>query len=1352
MSVKFDHLKIPLVDIKKATNDFAEENLIGKGGFRNIYKGQLLTSDTSIDIVARRLDPQKGQGSKEFRTEIMMLCSLKHQNLVSIVGFCDENDEKIIINKFEAKGSLDQYLSDSTQLTWTRRLRICLAIARTLGYIHYDERRNFSVIHRNIKSSKILLDDKWKAKLSGFGLSTTQPTARRNGIVLDYPCGKMEYMDPAYLKFGVVSHKSDVYSFGVVLFEVLSGRKAFVPDKQLLDKLTKSHYEIETLDDIILPGLQKQMDSQSSKKILEAASCCLKEQRSHRPNVDQVTFALEKALELQLAYENLEHSSEGTSTNHLEGKDLDHLKIGYDVINSATDGFAEKYFIGEGAYGRVYKAKLEHFDSSMMKDNEGLKLPKRQSTVAIKYITSREDTHGQQGFITEIETLASCKHRNIVQLLGFCHEHPHMILVYEFVSNGSLDNYLGNKGKMTNLTWLQRIKICIDIAHGLEYIHTTVDNKQKIIHRDIKSANILLSENWEAKIADFGLSKFHPRDNTKSIINTNNIAGTNLYLDPEYERTGNLKKESDVYSFGVVLFEIFSGRLAHDWPVDKNKSENGFRPIVKEHFEKKTIKEMIDPYLKEESDVNTFTLSKGPSQDSLDTFLNIGYQCLAEKQTQRPTMNVIINELKKALNFQETHKDSLRLSFEDIRLGTQNFKTIIGQGGFGKVYKGEILRASGPTPVAVKRHDERYGQGEKEFLTEVEILFEYKHENIIGLVGYCNENDEKILVYEYASNGSLDRHLKDDSLTWAERLKISIDVANGLDFLHGGDSPVIHRDIKAGNILLNGAWKTKIADFGLSMITSVNNEFDFVVDDACGTPGYVDPHFLNQGVLTRESDIYSLGVFLLEMMCGRTQNIAKNLLDFVRCHCEEEKVDQLVFEGVEDKIVFEGIKDKIMPKSLIAFLKIVYECLRDEREKRPTASKVVLHLKEALDFQVKDLSDMFTKGILLRKGKVCLLSSDGDRNETVSARMFSYGNNKLHKWKSMQKSRFQKVVKMMDISNLRIQIKIKTQFLSPNVIYGAHLVFKFCDPRLISNELMYVNLKYQMGSKILHAYFATRGDEEWMMIELCRFIPHKKDVDFEVLLESLSRYYCGSGAIYVEGIQFRVIDDATFKVKQPEVYEKQKEVQRDLKSSSDSEQQVGDDYHEITQLHEGEKVFYNKKFLLLSSYLGDMRHMLPAKKVLYESSDVKCFNWKSLAEPESRFVEVAELLSQHLFQIKCKIETQKLLWNTNYACHLLFKLSQNCHGLQCPVKVRDVLLRKKKDFKVLYFRSPRLVNFHGIERVPKLRDDGLMEVIVWEFNSGNKLSDDHLPMYLKLICYEGTMSGLIVYGIEFRPI
>lgn len=205
--------------------------------------------------------------------------------------------------------------------------------------------------------------------------------------------------------------------------------------------------------------------------------------------------------------------------------------------------------------------------------------------------------------------------------------------------------------------------------------------------------------------------------------------------------------------------------------------------------------------------------------------------------------------------------------------------------------------------------------------------------------------------------GSLDRHLKDSSLTWTKRLKIGIDVAMGLKFLHGGGSTqaaVIHRDIKSSNILLTGDWKAKISDFGLSIITAIDDEMDFEFDEACGTEGYIDPLYRKQGFLTRESDIYSLGVVLFEIMCGRfamfydyhkNEHMSEHrvLVDLVKCHYEEEKLDELVFKD---------IKHMIVPESLAAYQCIAYECLHDEREKRPTASKVVAKLKEALNFQV----------------------------------------------------------------------------------------------------------------------------------------------------------------------------------------------------------------------------------------------------------------------------------------------------------------------------------------------------------------------------------------------------------------
>ncbi|GKC59929.1 serine/threonine-protein kinase, active site protein [Tanacetum coccineum] len=285
-----------------------------------------------------------------------------------------------------------------------------------------------------------------------------------------------------------------------------------------------------------------------------------------------------------------------------------------------------------------------------------------------------------------------------------------------------------------------------------------------------------------------------------------------------------------------------------------------------------------------------------------------------------------------------------------------------------------------------------------------------------------------------------------------------------------------------------------------------------------------------------------------------------------------------------------------------------------------------------------------------------------------------------------------------------------------------------------------------MGNETYHTYFARRRDEDWEMIELYRFLNHKKDTKFKVLLLSFLQDYWQIDGIYVEGIEFRPIhgvnSEESVKI----------EVQPILESNTDMNQvqQLATDSSEISKRSanndEGEKA-------LSLNEVNEKKHlMLSAKEVLYDSSKVKCvklFHLKPSEEP--RFQEVIELLPQQVFSIKCKIQSQVLLPDTDYKCYLVFKLSEKCHGLHCPVKVKDVLHWKNKEIGILYFRTPSPWNIHNNSRVPQKREDGWMEVNVWKFNSTSELRNDYIPMHLKLIAYEGTMSGLIVGGLEIRP-
>ncbi|XP_023765597.1 calcium/calmodulin-regulated receptor-like kinase 1 [Lactuca sativa] len=209
--------------------------------------------------------------------------------------------------------------------------------------------------------------------------------------------------------------------------------------------------------------------------------------------------------------------------------------------------------------------------------------------------------------------------------------------------------------------------------------------------------------------------------------------------------------------------------------------------------------------------------------------------------------------------------DRLRvIPFREIKLATKNFTTIIGRGGYGPVYKGELSHSGILTSVAVKRLNmTESGQGLKEFLTERQLLSRYKHPNLVSLLGYCDESHEKILIYQYAEHGSFDNYLYPVKtkcpLTWKQRMNICVDVARGLDYLHNhvaANHRVIHRDIKSANILLDQNWKAMIADLGLSKIGRANENETYLITNAAGTGGYCDPVYIKTGILTKKSDVY----------------------------------------------------------------------------------------------------------------------------------------------------------------------------------------------------------------------------------------------------------------------------------------------------------------------------------------------------------------------------------------------------------------------------------------------------------------------------------------------------------------
>ncbi|MQM12497.1 hypothetical protein Taro_045416 [Colocasia esculenta] len=312
------------------------------------------------------------------------------------------------------------------------------------------------------------------------------------------------------------------------------------------------------------------------------------------------------------------------------------LHISFEDIRIATNDFDEGLVIGKGGFGSVYRGVL----------GDG-------TTVAVKRgIAGGPSNQGYPEFQTEVTVLSRIRHRHLVSLIGFCDENSEMILVYEFMEKGPLKNLLygrggGEEGAPPCLSWKQRLEICIGAARGIHYLHT--GHAQVIIHRDLKSSNILLGEDYVAKVSDFGLSRLGPSMGETHVSTA--VKGSFGYLDPEYFKTQQLTDKSDVYSFGVVLFEVLCARPVLD-PLLSREQLNLAEWAAAEH-RKGRLAQIVDRRLRGTINPN-----------SLRKFGEMAVKCLAEYGADRPSIGDVLWNLEYCLQLQETelrrepHEDS----------------------------------------------------------------------------------------------------------------------------------------------------------------------------------------------------------------------------------------------------------------------------------------------------------------------------------------------------------------------------------------------------------------------------------------------------------------------------------------------------------------------------------------------------------------------------------------------------------------------------------------------------------------------------------------------------------------------
>ncbi|MFS7923083.1 putative protein kinase RLK-Pelle-CrRLK1L-1 family [Helianthus anomalus] len=673
----------------------------------------------------------------------------------------------------------------------------------------------------------------------------------------------------------------------------------------------------------------------------------------------------------------------------------------------------------------------------------------------------------------------------------------------------------------------------------------------------------------------------------------------------------------------------------------------------------------------------------------------------------------------------------LRIRFEDIKRATNTFdKTkIIGHGGFGNVYSGELSHFTGRSMVAIKCLDRKRGQGEVEFWKEITILNRFTHKNLVTLLGFCTEGDQMILVYEHASKKSLDLHLSSTDFSWRQRLKTCVGAARGLSFLHdaqaGTNERIIHRDIKSANILLDANWNAKVSDMGLSKIAPANQQRTGLVTDCAGTIGYCDPSYMETYCLTKESDVYSFGVVLFEVLCGRLCYECSNgqTQVFVPMWKQSYKQNKL------QEIVFDYLKQQIDPTSLKTYADIAFKCLHKSPKKRPTMPYVVKELETALEYQelyegVKltedfkrmlstasgnlnygsesELKMLLRRGILTNNDNTRLsCNKNGDHCEMISiaACLTSTSRESPHYMLSpIYTERF--TAGCYEPRGAEFKTHVKTQFLSPKITYTVNLVFK-----RKNSEEQYIGLEYKLEGEKEKSYSFVSDKREggWLSAELYQLSTDQGAVDLKIVFYTK---HCDN--LLIEGIEFQPLEKVDTK----------------------------------TRLAED----------------GRQCLMLPAKAVL----DKNEWNWDS--EPRTRFGQVADCIEKKI-GINCEFSSEKLSPQTTYAAYLVYSgLPHNYKVINPPVQVVDKNSGSDEEYNI-FLRTPQTPVMRGnvkikgtynpsirpmIKGLPKNRSDGWMEVQVHEF-----ITPAHIRMIttrLQLSSYDMSLAGITVQGLEFRPI
>ncbi|KAH9611191.1 hypothetical protein KSS87_011374 [Heliosperma pusillum] len=911
-----ENLHLQYNTIKAAADNFSPSNKIGQGGFGVVYMGTLPDGQA---IAVKRLASQSGQGMREFKSEACLVAKLQHKNLVKLFGFCLEGEEKLLVYEFLPNKSLDRYLFDANKgacLKWETRKKVVMGIARGLVYLHEDSR--FRIIHRDLKPSNILLDADMNPKIADFGMAKLFGNDQTQGNT-SRVAGTFGYMAPEYAATGHFSVKSDVFSFGVILLEVVSGRRNSVllieDDDENLLNYTWRLWNEGTITELVDPNIKEACSTTEVTRYIHIGLLSIQQDAARRPTMASIlsmlssesialpppkappAFPYQRNLSKDLDYSNAVYTAELSSVQPgLPVGILFRRKRKVDILMIVI---CIKLVVSEDQvtyYSEYCSEGVRHDQGNTYQTNLNLILSNLTLAAATKKFYNSSIGEGRN----KIEGIFLCNGAYTAQVCSKCIT----------VAAGQIQQKCPND--VEAIIWYGQ---CM-LRYSNRSIFSIEDHS---VYR--------IFENGPLNYKQFN------QELVSTLIDLSNT----VKVDDTQLASAN----------GVVYIEALIGLVAYvectpdiTQPDCKKCLQTGLYRLEMNGIQLKAI---VQPscriayvYVDVGADVGKgFTFSwivlTAVAAIAVASLISNVYMCFRKvKARGKPTG---LDEMESMEN--------LHLQYNTIKAAADNFSPAnkIGQGGFGGVYMGTLPDGQ---VIAIKRLASQSVQGLREFKSEACLVAKLQHKNLVKLFGFCLEGEEKLLVYEFVPNKSLDRYLFDANrgacLKWETRKKVMMGIARGLVYLHEDSRfRIIHRDLKPSNILLDADMNPKIADFGMAKLFG-NDQSQGNTSRVAGTFGYMAPEYAATGHFSVKSDIFSFGVILLEVVSGRRNSVLliedddENLLNYTW---------RLWNQGSIAELVDPNIKELCSTTEVTRYIQIGLLSIQEDAARRPTMASIL---------------------------------------------------------------------------------------------------------------------------------------------------------------------------------------------------------------------------------------------------------------------------------------------------------------------------------------------------------------------------------------------------------------------------